>query len=107
MVMAWEDDARAVLREAGHAVPSRLATRGRRMVSRAWLGVQKSLNLGVGARINTLEAGAYTRPLLSSISVTRKHPTHPKHPLNTGYTTPTRTPYPIQSAHVELRSGRV
>jgi len=34
MVMAWEDDARTVLREAGHAVPSRLATRGRRLVSR-------------------------------------------------------------------------
>jgi len=31
----------------------------------------------------------------------------PLHPLNTGYTTPTRTPYPIQSAQVELKSGRV
>jgi hypothetical protein len=31
----------------------------------------------------------------------------PKHPLNTGYTTPTRTPYPIQSAQVELRKKRV
>jgi len=31
----------------------------------------------------------------------------PSHPLNTGYTTPTRTPYPIQSAQVELKSGRV
>ena len=31
----------------------------------------------------------------------------PYHPLDTGYTTPTRTPYPIQSAEVELKSGRV
>jgi hypothetical protein len=31
----------------------------------------------------------------------------PCHPLNTGYTTPTRTPYPIQSAQVELKSERV
>jgi len=31
----------------------------------------------------------------------------PSHPLNTGYTTPTRTPYPIQSAQVELKGGRV
>ena len=30
----------------------------------------------------------------------------PQHPLNTGYTTPTRTPYPVQSAQVELKSGR-
>jgi len=30
-----------------------------------------------------------------------------KHPLNTGYTTPTRNPCPIQSAQVELKSGRV
>jgi len=29
--------------------------------------------------------------------LTEKHPTHPKHPLNTGYTIPTRTPYPIKA----------
>jgi len=34
-------------------------------------------------------------------------PKHPKHPLNMGYTTPKRTPYPIESAQVELRSERV
>ena len=56
------------------------------------------------------KAGAYPRPLLSStwaVSDTRKRPTHPRHPLNTGYTPPTRTPYPIQSAQIELKSGRV
>ena len=31
----------------------------------------------------------------------------PYHPLNTGYTTPTPIPYPIQSAEFELKSGRV
>jgi len=31
----------------------------------------------------------------------------PSDPLITGYTIPTRTPYPIQSAQVELRSERV
>jgi hypothetical protein len=31
----------------------------------------------------------------------------PYHPLYTGYTTPTRTPYPIKSAQVEPRSERV
>jgi hypothetical protein len=31
----------------------------------------------------------------------------PKHHLDRGFTTPTRTPYPIQSAQVELTSERV
>ena len=31
----------------------------------------------------------------------------PKHPIMTGYTTPTRTPYPRKCAEVELRSERV
>jgi len=31
----------------------------------------------------------------------------PSHPLNMGYTTPTRTPYPIKSAQVEPRCERV
>ena len=31
----------------------------------------------------------------------------PYHLLNTGCIAPTRTPYPIQSAQVELKSGRV
>jgi hypothetical protein len=31
----------------------------------------------------------------------------PYKPPNTGYTTPTRTPYPIKGAQVELRSERV
>jgi hypothetical protein len=30
-----------------------------------------------------------------------------RQPLKTGYTTPTRTPYPIQSAQIELNGGRV
>ena len=31
----------------------------------------------------------------------------PKHPLKWGYATPTRTPYPMKGAQVELRSERV
>jgi len=31
----------------------------------------------------------------------------PQHPLNTGYTNPTGTPYPMNIAQVELRSERV
>jgi len=31
----------------------------------------------------------------------------PSHPLYTGYTTPARNPYPMQSAQVELGSGLV
>jgi hypothetical protein len=60
-----------------------------------------------------LAAGAYTRPLHSStfaVSDTTKHPKHHTHPVtppNTDNTTSTRTPYPIQSAPVELKSGRV
>jgi len=41
------------------------------------------------------------------MSDTRIHPPlpkHPEHPLNTGYTTPTRCPYPIQCAQL---SGKV
>jgi hypothetical protein len=42
--------------------------------------------------------------------LTRENTLHtlntPQHPFNTGCTTPTRTPYPLQSAQVELKSGR-
>jgi hypothetical protein len=35
------------------------------------------------------------------------HTLKPKHPLNTGDIPPTRTPYPTESAQVQLSSGRV
>jgi len=45
------------------------------------------------------------------VSDTTKNTLHtrytPSHPLNTGYTTITRIPYPMQSAQVEPKSGRV
>ena len=53
--------------------------------------------LAEGAGIGGIEAGAYTRSHFSSASAvpdTHKHPTHPKtpyHPLNMGYTAPTRS----------------
>ena len=31
----------------------------------------------------------------------------PSHPLHASFTIPTRTPYPIQSAQVKLKSGRL
>jgi len=59
------------------------------------------------------EAGAYTRSLLSSTLAMSdtQNTLHtiktPSHPLYMGYTIPKRTPYPIKSAQVELRSERV
>jgi len=59
------------------------------------------------------EAGAYTPSLLAQPQpcLTHKNTLRtlntPLHPLNMGYTIPTRTPYFIKSAHVELRSERV
>jgi len=78
-------------------------------------GVEAEVTLDGSTGTPLWWAGAYTRPLQSSTgaeSHTRKHPTHPKHPLtphplNMGYTPPTRTLCPIQSAQVELESGRV
>jgi len=44
-------------------------------------------------------------------SLTQQNTLHilntPSHTLNKGYTTPPRTPGPIQSAQVELKTGRV
>jgi len=61
-----------------------------------------------------MEQGLYTLVHLSAQlepCLTPKNTLHtlntPQHPLNTGYATPTRTPCPIQSAEVELRSERV
>jgi hypothetical protein len=45
MVVAWEEDARATPKEAGHLVPSVTVTRTKRMMSRAWLSVQKTFNV--------------------------------------------------------------
>jgi hypothetical protein len=49
---------------------------------------------------------AQLEPCLSQENTLHNQNT-PSHPLNTGETTHTRTPYPIQSAQVELKSGRV
>jgi hypothetical protein len=59
-------------------------------------------------------AGAYIHSLFSStraVSDTHKGTLHtlntPSYPLNTGYATPTHTPYSIESAQAELRSEGV
>jgi hypothetical protein len=49
---------------------------------------------------------AQLEPSLTQENTLHTLNTH-SHPLNTGCTTPARTPYPIQSAQVELKSGRV
>jgi aarF domain-containing kinase len=55
-VEVWESDARRALAEANEPVPSLLASRTRRAATRAWLTAQRALNVGAGARLNTLEA---------------------------------------------------
>ena len=49
---------------------------------------------------------AQLEPFLSQKN-TLHTPNTPLHPLDSGHTTPTRTPYPKQSAQVELKRGRV
>ena len=51
---------------------------------------------------------AQLEPRLTQENTLRVHTLNiPSHTLKTGYTIPTRTPYPIQSAQVELKSERV
>ena len=49
---------------------------------------------------------AQLEPCLNQ-DTTPRTPNTPEHPHNTGCTSPTRNPYPVQSAQVELQSGRV
>jgi len=60
----------------------------------------------VSQGLTLVHFSAHTEPCL-----TQKHTLNilstPYHPLNTGYTIATRTPYPINSAYVELKCGRV
>ena len=61
---------------------------------------------GMGQGLTLVHLAAQLEPCL-----TRNHTlqtlNNPQHPVNTGYTSLTRTPYPIQSAQVQLRSERV
>ena len=57
-VEVWERDARKALAEVNEPVPSLLASRSRRAATRAGLAAQKMMNVGAGARLNTLEAFA-------------------------------------------------
>tara|TARA_B110000977_G_scaffold195548_1_gene274216 strand:+ start:4589 stop:7447 length:2859 start_codon:yes stop_codon:yes gene_type:complete len=58
MVQVWESDARTALVEMNLPVPSLFVSRSRRLATRVLLGAQKALNVGTGARLNTLEAFA-------------------------------------------------
>jgi hypothetical protein len=60
----------------------------------------------VAARGQGLTLVHFSAQLEPCLKQTHPHTLNtPSQPLFTGYTTPTRTPYPIQSAQVELRSG--
>ena len=61
MVEAWESIARRALIEHGHAPPSRLRLKARKMVNRSIVGLQRRFNVGSGAKLNTLDAYMATR----------------------------------------------
>jgi hypothetical protein len=63
-------------------------------------------NGGAGQELSLVHFSAQLEPCLAQETTLHTLNTR-QHPLNTGYTTPTRTPYPIQSAQVDLRSERV
>jgi len=61
---------------------------------------------GMWQGLTLVHFSAQLEPSLTDKS-TPHTPNASSHPLNTGYTILTRTPYPIRSAQVELKSGRV
>ena len=56
--------------------------------------------------LTLVHISAQLEPCLSQENTLRTLNT-PQYPLNTSYTAPMRTPYPILSAQVELKCGRV
>jgi hypothetical protein len=73
--------------------------------------VEAIIRVVVAAAGCCLRSGAYTRSLFSSQlepCLTHQNTLHtPNDPFTRGYTTPTRTPYPMNIARDELRSERV
>jgi len=61
--------------------------------------------LSSGQGLTLIHFSAQLEPCLTQQNTLQS--THPEHPHSTGYTTHARTPYPIKSAQVELKSGRV
>jgi len=61
---------------------------------------KRVVELGAGQGLTLVHFSAQLEPCLAQENTQHTLNT-PQHPLNSGYTTPTRTPYPIQSAQVE------
>jgi hypothetical protein len=73
----------------------------------AWVEMRRSGGRGTGYQGLTLvHFSTRLEPCLTQTN-TLHTLNSPYHALDTGYTIPTRTPYPIQGAQVELKSGRV
>jgi len=69
-------------------------------------GAHPALHADHGRGLTLVHFSAQLEPCLKQHNTLHTLNT-PYHPLNTGYTTPTRTPSIIHSAQVELKSGRV
>jgi hypothetical protein len=75
-------------------------------VAQRGCGGVRAVAVGGGQGLTLLHFSAQLEPCLTHKNTL--HTLHtPSHPLNMGYAIPTRTPYPIKSAPVELRSERV
>ena len=61
MVEAWESIARRALIENGHVPPSRFRLKAQKVVNRSVVRLQRRLNVGSGATLNTLDAYMSTR----------------------------------------------
>ena len=66
------------------------------------LGMDRDVEVAGDQGLTLVRFSAQLEPRLTQENTLHTLNT-PKHPLNTGYTTPPRTPYPIQSAQVELK----
>jgi len=78
----------------------------RRSSPKTWFAISVHTNSIPGTYLAQLQ-GLTLVHFSAQLEPCLTHTKHPTHPLDTGYTTPTRTPYPIKSAQVERRSEGV
>ena len=55
MVESWQPIAREAMISHGEAPPSRFRLKTKLVINRSWLGLQRRLNLGTGAKVNAVE----------------------------------------------------
>ena len=55
MVESWQSIAREAMILHGEAPPSRFRLKTKLVINRSWLGLQRRLNLGTGAKVNAVE----------------------------------------------------